>query len=625
MNPINIGSCRGEPVGRPPNRASEQVARRTQRVPIGHDNVVAVADMRHRIVIAGRAKEGEAQHSIRPIQGDAVAAVEADAVGSQDLLHANRIGVAWEACEVAADSRADGVDGDGEVVEADHSAGQLADAAFGLIKSDMAVNADAAVASVDAAEIADQRGQGIDISLVGEDDLFQRAVGRKTVEEERLGDAFEAQGMRAGQGGAVFSAVFVHEEQVAILQRCPRVVDQAGEDWVVARGTDGQDEAGRLARAVIAANLAEDRLCQALMQVACVFADDEALAGGLDDLSRAELIQLADFVFAIHSFLGWARKARLCRRGHRVRARAQRKNFGEFARKRLFRVYNANDNWQYCERAMPTIIFRDDDTSYFTTPQRLETVYGRVLEAGLPVCLAVIPAVFGDARVYWTDGNPHDPGIPPAFRGTPACYSVLENRELCAFLNELAAQGLVEICLHGYTHAFYEFITHDRAVIQRKLDAGLALLERAFPAARVKTFIAPYDRLSPVALEQLIAGGFHISTMSLNLAPLSDLPQIVGFAAGEIRRGQMLYICDDYLFSYKRAPAESLKLARSALAGNALTIISNHYWMFFHPWRDEPNPADMAAWNAFLDDVLAADGPAVTSFSAFAARVSAGE
>ena len=274
---------------------------------------------------------------------------------------------------------------------------------------------------------------------------------------------------------------------------------------------------------------------------------------------------------------------------------------------------------------MRTIIFRDDDTSYFTTPRRLQAVYGRLWEAGLPVGLAVIPEAFGDTRVYWTDGNPHDPSIPPAYRGTERCYSILENAELCAFLNEKTAAGLVEICLHGYTHTFYEFITHDRAVIGRKLDEGAALLERAFPAARIKTFVPPYDRISPAALSELVTRGFHISTMSQNLAPLPELPRIAGFAAGEIGPGQMLYVCDDYLFTYKRTPPESLRLARAALAGNDLSIVSNHYWMFFHPWREAPNAADMDAWNAFLDEVLAADGPAVMSFSGYAERASAGE
>ncbi len=166
---------------------------------------------------------------------------------------------------------------------------------------------------------------------------------------------------------------------------------------------------------------------------------------------------------------------------------------------------------------MRTIILRDDDTSTFTTPQRLQALYGRVWAAGLPVCLAVVPKVYGDTRVYWTDGNPQDPAIPPAHRGTESCYSILDNPQLCAFLNNLAAAGLVEICLHGFTHTFFEFITHDRAVIRQKLDGGMAILERAFPAAKITTFIAPYDRLSPAALTELIKRGFHICTQSLNL------------------------------------------------------------------------------------------------------------
>ena len=267
---------------------------------------------------------------------------------------------------------------------------------------------------------------------------------------------------------------------------------------------------------------------------------------------------------------------------------------------------------------MPSIIFRDDDTSYFTAPQRLEAIYCRLWEAGLPVCLAVIPRVSGDTRVYWTDGNPLDPGIPPELRGRAASYSILDNAELCSFLNEKAAAGLVEICLHGFNHSFYEFITHDRAVIRQKLDEGMAILGRAFPNATIDTFIPPYDRISPHALEELIARGFHINTMSLNLAPLPQLPDIAGFGAARINRRQALYVCDDYLFTHKRGPAESLPLARNALARNALTIICNHYWMFFHPWRPQPNAPDYAAWNALLDDVLTRGDFTVTTFSAFA-------
>jgi len=269
---------------------------------------------------------------------------------------------------------------------------------------------------------------------------------------------------------------------------------------------------------------------------------------------------------------------------------------------------------------MPTIIFRDDDTSYFTPPEHLQTIYGRVWNAGQPVCLAVIPWVYADTRVYWSDGNPQDPGIPPEYRGAARNFPVSDNRALCDFLNEKAAAGLVEICLHGYSHTFFEFITHDRSLIRQKLEQGVDLLRRAFPAAEVKTFVPPYDRISPVALEELIAAGFHISTRSHNLAPLTALPQLAGFAAGRINQRQMLFVCDDYLFTHQRDPAESLRLARAALADEDLSIVCNHYWMFYHPWRSQPKAADIAAWHSLLDAILGAGDCEIASFAGYAAR-----
>lgn len=271
---------------------------------------------------------------------------------------------------------------------------------------------------------------------------------------------------------------------------------------------------------------------------------------------------------------------------------------------------------------MPTVIIRDDDTSFFTSPWHLERIYGRLWAAGLPICIAVVPQVFADARVYWSDGNPHDPSIPPGFQGISRHYALADNRELCAFLNQLAGAGLVEICLHGHSHTFHEFITHDSALIHSKLEAGADMLRRAIPAALVETFVPPYDRISPIALEALVAAGYHICTRSHNLAPLPTWPQIRGFAAERIADRRTLFVCDDYIFTHKRAPAESLHMARSALACNELAIICNHYWMFSHPWRAQPNPADMAAWNALLDELLAADDCELSTFSEYAKRIS---
>ena len=120
---------------------------------------------------------------------------------------------------------------------------------------------------------------------------------------------------------------------------------------------------------------------------------------------------------------------------------------------------------------MRAVIIRDDDISFFTSPAQLERIYGRLWSAGLPVCLSLVPDCCADTRVYWSDGNPHDPGIPPAYRGRAQCYAVADNRELCAFLNELAGAGLVEICLHGFTHTFFEF-HHARPGSYRKQAGG---------------------------------------------------------------------------------------------------------------------------------------------------------
>ena len=264
---------------------------------------------------------------------------------------------------------------------------------------------------------------------------------------------------------------------------------------------------------------------------------------------------------------------------------------------------------------MRRIIFRDDDTSFFTQPRHLEALYGRLWSAGLPVCLAVIPQIRGDTRVYWTRGNHHDPAIPPAFRGRGEGFSIGDNRELCAFLDELARSGLVEICLHGLTHSFFEFTSHDSWRVGEMLDAALAIVNDAIPSAPVKTFIAPYDRLSPAAMRRLIELGFHIATQSWNLAPLPELPQIAGHAAARLNAGQSLFVCDDYVFTHRSDPAQSLARARQLLSENELTIISNHYWMFFHPWREQANAADMAAWNALVDDVLGGDAFDIVTFS----------
>lgn len=263
---------------------------------------------------------------------------------------------------------------------------------------------------------------------------------------------------------------------------------------------------------------------------------------------------------------------------------------------------------------MRKIIFRDDDTSYFTRIDQLQAIYGRIWKAKKPINLAVVPNVYGDIRVYWRDGNPYDPGVPPQFRGRTQHYSITQNPELCAFLIEKAQDGLVEICLHGYAHVFYEFISHDIVLIRNMIDRGLDILHQAFPNIPIKTFIAPYDRLSPIALTELLERGFTVSTQSTNLQPLPQLPQIHGHEYAQLTDTQTLYVCDNYFYTHRNDAHTSLMNVGKHMALNDLTIITNHYWMFFHDWNATANPNIMMYWNKFLDQVLDDDSIEFTTF-----------
>lgn len=265
---------------------------------------------------------------------------------------------------------------------------------------------------------------------------------------------------------------------------------------------------------------------------------------------------------------------------------------------------------------MRKIIFRDDDTSYFTRPEQLETLYGRIWDAGHTVSLAVIPAQWGDIRVYWRDGNPFDPSVPPSYRGKEYPFSIYNNHELCEFLREKIDKNLVEICLHGYSHRFYEFITHDIHAIQEMLDLGMETLKQAFPNAPINTFVAPYDRISPTAMTEILeTRQMNLSTMSTNLISMPELPPLKGHDYAELGDSHGLYVCDEYFYIHRDDPQNSLERARTLLAHNDLTIITNHYWMFYHDWQDTPNKNMMDSWNSLLDDILNDESVQIVSFS----------
>lgn len=272
---------------------------------------------------------------------------------------------------------------------------------------------------------------------------------------------------------------------------------------------------------------------------------------------------------------------------------------------------------------MRTIIIRDDDTSFFTQPAQLERVYGKLWAQGKPVALAVIPAQTGSARVMHRVGAPYDPSIPPPYRGTARAYPVDDNEGLCAFLSEKARSGLVELCQHGFTHQYMEWdIVHDdaqklEALMGHMIHTGRAIFDIAF-ASQPRTFIAPYDHISVAALIYLRDIGYHVCTAAHNLVH-TPYAQMATYQHRAINDGQSLFTCDEYLFNHRDDPQSCLQTALSRLDDpNVETvIIANHYWTFFYDWAGE-NAALLAAWDDFVDVLLARDDLQFTTFSRYA-------
>ena len=115
------------------------------------------------------------------------------------------------------------------------------------------------------------------------------------------------------------------------------------------------------------------------------------------------------------------------------------------------------------------VALRDDDTSYFTDPDRLEAVYHDVWDR-LPVALAVVPHAIGF----------RDKAIPEKYWQADRVFPFEENPSLVARLRRLVTDGRVTIAQHGFTHqdfpGGYEF--QAAPDIEARLTKGQSYLER---------------------------------------------------------------------------------------------------------------------------------------------------
>lgn len=229
---------------------------------------------------------------------------------------------------------------------------------------------------------------------------------------------------------------------------------------------------------------------------------------------------------------------------------------------------------------MHTVILRDDDTCAFTPKACLERLYRPFLHRGLPVNLAVIPAV--NTAVRTPDGRLEGfltSGVGPSGPIAP----IAENRELVDYLRTEPGYDVVH---HGCHHDYFEFDRADHTEVARRLDEGASHL-RAAGLAEPAAFVAPYDRLSRPAYLEVAKRFAVISTgwFEVGRMPFSWLP---AYALKKVRHhphwragGTVLLSHPGCLLSYHRPYREMLASVQRAVESSSLTVLVTHWWEYF--------------------------------------------
>lgn len=155
------------------------------------------------------------------------------------------------------------------------------------------------------------------------------------------------------------------------------------------------------------------------------------------------------------------------------------------------------------------VALRDDDTSYFTEPDRLDAVYHDVWDR-LPVSLAVVPHAAGF----------RDLAIPEKYWQAGRAFPLEENAALVGRLRDHVRAGRATIAQHGYTHEDFPGGSEFQAApdIERRLTEGRAYLEQLLNT-RIQIFVPPHNALSKRGLAAVSAAGLNLLGSFLSFRP----------------------------------------------------------------------------------------------------------
>jgi len=161
----------------------------------------------------------------------------------------------------------------------------------------------------------------------------------------------------------------------------------------------------------------------------------------------------------------------------------------------------------FCKRLI--MLIRDDDISYFTTPQVLENVWGKWY-GKVNILFAVTPFMveMEEFNIKNREFSSHQLGKKE--------FDISKNTELIEYIKMLLSKGYIEIGLHGYNHRYIvnnnnliaEYDVDDESLLYDKSLKAKAYLERLFHT-KIDTFIPPDNAVSRSAMKVLSKSGFN--------------------------------------------------------------------------------------------------------------------
>lgn len=150
---------------------------------------------------------------------------------------------------------------------------------------------------------------------------------------------------------------------------------------------------------------------------------------------------------------------------------------------------------------------RDDDTSYFTTPEELEKAYDFIKEGC--ISLSVVPnTVYAHKNTVFPYGKDNLCGE----------FDISENKELVGYLKQNKKENRYDILLHGYNHEYKlvndswkaELLWKDHDRIYQELKLGKEKLENLFDC-EISVLVAPNNCINKKGIDAVEKLGMNYS------------------------------------------------------------------------------------------------------------------